>query len=90
MTVRYVVAWWAGVLEETLQRNDAKPHWSMPTAELLGLLLVEVGELVVALAGVDREAIRAEAADVAAFAMFIADRYADRPTVERGRHADYD
>ncbi len=40
MTVRYIVAWWAGVLEETLQRNDAKPHWSMPTAELLGLLLV--------------------------------------------------
>ena len=89
--VRPVALWWAGVLEGTLRRNDHKPHWdTLPPSSLLVLLVVEVAELVGALAGTDRIAIRDEAADVAALAMMIADRVSDRPTLDRGRQVPHD
>lgn len=83
--VRPVVAWWAQEIEAALVRNDQKGHWNEPPAVLLGLLLTEVGELVVALAGTDHRAIIREAADIAAFAMFLADRACLVPSRDRGR-----
>jgi hypothetical protein len=52
--------------------------------ELVGLLLTEVVELIVALAMNDPDDILEEAADVANFAMFIADSHAEHKHPRKG------
>lgn len=66
----------AGMLHE-LNANDHKTHWRNYTpAWLYNRLRQEVGELDRALVDGDPERVRSEAADVANFAMMIADKVA--------------
>lgn len=72
--MRAALKWFATVMEAKLQRNDHKAHWSgMTLRQLRYRLQQELGELDRALAGGDTANIILEAADVANFAMMIAD-----------------
>ncbi len=64
-------------MEEKLRENDRKkPHWrSLDTEELLSNLIRELAELVEAITYSDFNDIRHEAADVANYAMMIADGF---------------
>lgn len=84
---REALAWFAGEMERQLRENDAKPGWEMDSLRLLcGRVDDEIRELQRALADPvnnlsaprnysteDLQRIVAESADVANFAMMIAD-----------------
>ena len=83
-------------LEGTLQRNDGKPDWLLPAtnpADLEDKLGEEVDELLDALndAFSDnyREAIQAEALDVAAVALMLWHAAGGSNTVNRGREVNH-
>jgi len=67
----------ADSMEKTLRTNDHKGRygWSgWQKVSIFRLLMVEVGELALAIAKNNEDAIRDEACDVANFAMMIYDR----------------
>lgn len=87
--VRPAVAWFAGQMEAKLRENDAKSDWlEMPPDDLFALLLDESDELSGELMqwagwsgagrGSSPERIVREAADVANFALMIADHVGRR------------
>lgn len=73
--LRAEVLWFAQAMERELQANDHKSHWSgCEVTYLLRRLRDEMGELDRALSnGAPSERIISEAADVANFAMMVAD-----------------
>jgi len=73
--MRWQVVMFALRMEEKLQRNDHKEHWTSYSAKwLLNRLRQETQELTRAIEnGEEPEAIANEAADVANFAMMVAD-----------------
>jgi len=73
--VRSEVAWFAEKMEEKLLENDRKSHWKGCSDKwLLNRLRQETGELKRAIGSkLDSEQVAREAADVANFAMMIAD-----------------
>lgn len=74
--MRLTVLWFALQMEKQLRKNDHKGGWeNEPTIHLLHRLEEEFVELGDATEenGADAETVVAEAADVANFAMFIAD-----------------
>ncbi len=75
MKKREEVKMFANAMERQLQYNDHKEHWSnFPQEYLFQRLLEEVSELYEAMnEGLDGEDMLDEAADVANFAMMIAD-----------------
>lgn len=75
VTVRDSVARFALIMEEKLSGADHKPHWSrLPYGYLLSRLLDELSELNIAVSyGYTPVLIARECADVANFAMMIAD-----------------
>jgi NTP pyrophosphatase (non-canonical NTP hydrolase) len=82
MEVRQEVKRFAEVMERKLQENDHKGGWrGEHPAWLLGRLLEEISELEEALRQANRRAIERECADIANFAMMIADQTQDQ--VER-------
>lgn len=74
-TPRPVVAWFSGVMEERLRANDHKGGWSHCSQRfLLARIFEEVFELEAAIEnGAIPADIESEAADVANFAMMLAD-----------------
>jgi len=71
---RNEVVIFADAMEAKLKENDHKQHWSsMPMQYLIGRLAEEQEELREAIEGENSEEILKEAADVANFAMMIAD-----------------
>jgi NTP pyrophosphatase (non-canonical NTP hydrolase) len=74
---RREVVQFAGLMESRLAANDHKSHWEAEDTDwLLGRLLEEVEELKAEVANGDlggSEQVRQECADVANFAMMIAD-----------------
>lgn len=75
--VRQEVAWFAVAMEKKLTENDHKTHWRKSGLPyLVGRLHQEAYELMVALQRKnDPDGVLDEAADVANFAMMIADLY---------------
>ena len=74
--VKAKVAWFGGKMVEKLKANQHKGGWADLTSDqLLELLVAEVRELVDALN--DGRGVVEECADVANFAMMIADREVD-------------
>ena len=73
--VREPVRWFAEQMEEKLRANDHKPHWSIAHPDyLIHRLFQEVNELWRAMEGeLTADEVIKEAADVANFAMMIAD-----------------
>ena len=72
-----VPPWFQRQMQAKLAENQHKPSWrTQPDVMLIWLFLVEVGELLQAIA-IRRPAaeVVAEAADVANFAMFLADKF---------------
>lgn len=80
MRTREEVLWFAKEMENKLQENDHKGGWQDESySSLFNMLEKEVRELCSALidnrsAGSELEDVRSEAADVANFAMMIADK----------------
>ena len=74
-TTRPVVAWFSGVMEERLRANDHKGGWSHCSQRfLLARIFEEIFELEAAIEnGAIPADIESEAADVANFAMMLAD-----------------
>lgn len=85
--MRESVLWFAGIMEKKLQTKDADfpEGWKNDTVEgLKDRLVEETQELLEAISLAEimttpNEAIIVEAADVANFAMMIADKYRDHP-----------
>lgn len=74
--VRPAVLWFAVQMEKKLRMNDHKRHWSTCENGYLTTRLAEEGaELFEAVDHGTSEAVIAEAADVANFAMMIADKH---------------
>lgn len=73
--LRTEVQWFAEIMERTLRDNDHKGGWKGCTDEyLISRLREEVDELIAAMAAKEpRDVIYKEAADVANFALMIAD-----------------
>lgn len=72
--VRGELYWFSGIMESKLKKNDFKGGWNTYSMEgLLERMRDEYAELEEALNGVDPEDIAQECADVANFAMMIAD-----------------
>ena len=72
--LRPAVRAFARLMEGKLRRNDHKTHWSEAgLGYLIGRLRDEVTELIRAVGGEGKEPVGDEAADVANFAMMIAD-----------------
>lgn len=70
--IRPEVLWFARKMEDKLAANDHKRHWSTcEPSVLLGYLKAEIRELEEAL--INRKDVVQECADVANFAMMIAD-----------------
>lgn len=77
MDIRQELAWFSGIMEMTLKENDHKGGWGAEQCTmdyLTGRLQEEVNELVSSLESGRKEEIIRECADVANFAMMIADR----------------
>ena len=73
----YAVGNFATIMRMKLSKNNHKSHWSESDNEcLLGRMSEEITELKEAIASGDRDRIIFEAADVANFAMMIADNAA--------------
>lgn len=71
---RTEVEWFADAMERKLRANDHKRHWSNMSIQYLSMRLTqERKELYRAVAEGDPEKVLAEAADVANFAMMLAD-----------------
>lgn len=72
---RPLIEWFSFLMESKLSRDDAsKPHWGGDSPEMLtALMMGEVEEMMVALRTGDAEAIAGECADIANYAMLIAD-----------------
>ena len=85
--LRPAVQWFAEQVELALRRNDHKGEWSWEReGRLLELMRVEIHE--VEEACVERAAgwrVIEECADVAAFALFVADGRRRVPSKDRGR-----
>lgn len=87
--VREPVLWFAGEMEKKLQIHVPMPHWSSFSSEyLLARLKQEVGELAASLESPNIGTsiipqvpdVISECADVANFAMMIADNFSGRPS----------
>lgn len=78
------VEWFADAMERKLRDNDHKRHWTHMSMQYLSMRLTqERKELYRAVADGDAEKVLAEAADVANFAMMLADK-AKRAAQARG------
>lgn len=75
LTLRPEVAGFAKVMEQILRVNDHKVHWrdALTVENAFTRLIQEVAELAGAINGGDTLEITKEAADVANFAMMVAD-----------------
>lgn len=75
-TIRPEVAAFALAMEAKVRENDErKPHWrTMDAEELLSGLVRELAELVEAITYGDADDVQSEAADVANYAMMLADK----------------
>ena len=73
---RASVQWFAEEMERKLQRNDHKSGWRGEALQYLSMRLTqERKEFADALASKDKERIISECADIANFAMMIADNF---------------
>lgn len=76
LQLRSVVRLFAEMMEARLRANNHKPGWRNDDLhDLLFRLQEEREELIIAMLGEDADAVLREAADVANFAMMIADVY---------------
>lgn len=84
--MRSVIQWFAEAMECKLKRNDFKPGWlEIDNSYLLKRLNQEVTELTLALEqNLPPEEIIQEAADVANFAMMIADKQLEHGKTKPG------
>lgn len=77
MTIRYkpTLEWFKGKMDEKLSENTDKSHWRDEQASwLYCALMTEIGEYVRAWTLHDHEEMIREAADIANFAMMLADK----------------